>query len=598
MQAKPIEVFAIDGLMNRATGSIPYTSLTWHRRYYEPGEFSMVIPASLYDPSWRFIETDERPETGIIQKVEYTDTPTYGSDDTVTVSGFFLESILNRHTFLDETPEQVTERYYVSPPSPPSASLTKPKIYTANSDGKYWYSTPGGTSYGVADGTPSTSPDRVTGGEITDNGDGTASVQVAGTTIQLTEVSYGSQINSYYYEEENGVTADGKIFRSQLMGDGEHLSVHNVAFDDGNGNVWYHEDDSNVLKRATGVTTKASENYTVKRRKWRSTTDNGWVTVTKTVKGPWQTTDALDPVTPADNIKRCVQWAQMYFQNEILFEEPEITGETKAVNPSFMLLGDLLYQELQTVGASFRLEYDFPTNQFVFSVWRGTDRTQSQNVNPWAVFSDTWGSLYGFTASRDESNYRNTCYVLYDYDVPTAWTSDGRPALKAVYEWNDTGVSRTLIGYQVPYTTKRGFLTVQIDDGLDARETYLDLRNSPPAGDGEWSRQMYDVDSVPTLPSLKDTYDAYEAGLESQGMAKLTNDYPVVTSLDTGDLDLSRYLADYDLGDLVDMSVSTVGLEQAARIIGVVEVYEAGKSTVTLEIGEKQLTILEKARLN
>lgn len=218
--------------------------------------------------------------------------------------------------------------------------------------------------------------------------------------------------------------------------------------------------------------------------------------------------------------------------------------------------------------------------------------------NPWAVFSDTWGSLYGFTASRDESNYRNTCYVLFDYDCPTSWTSDGRPALNAVYEWNDSGVSRTLIGYQVPYTTKRGFLTVKIDDGLDARETYLDLRNSPPAGDDEWSRQMYDVDSVPTLPALKDTYDAYEQGLESQGMAKLTNDYPVITSLDTGDLDLSRYLADYDLGDLVDMSVSTVGLEQAARIIGVQEVYEAGKSTVTLEIGEKQLTILQKARLN
>lgn len=896
MQAKPIEVFAIDGLMNRATGSIPYTSLTWHRRYYEPGEFSMTIPASLFNPSWRFIETDERPETGIIQKVEFTDTPTYGSDDTVTVSGFFLESILNRHTFLDETPEQVTERYYVSPPSPPSASLTKPKIYE-DSSGNFWYSTPAGTSYGVADGTPSSSANRRPGGAISDNGDGTASVESGGQTVQLTEVDYGTQINSYYYQNENGYQNDGQIFRSQLMADGEHVSVHEVAFDDGFGNVYYHDSDTGSIKRATGTTTKAGDNYTVQRRKWRSTTDNGWVTVTKTVKGPWQLTDTLDPITPADNVSRCVQWAQMYLQNEVLFEEPEITGEVKAVNPSFMLLGDLLYQELQTVGASFRLEYDFPTNQFVFSIWQGLDRTQEGNSkrvekaaerragvraavaraaqwanlpdgytqveyvqgsgtqyvdtgvklngnlrisasielddaggnvisgvlgarqkesgsfilwkfkdgfrfdygseqkefgsysqstlyeidlnrntgtvndysvaasaasftsslnvyllsvndygevdsrmcigtlysakvyddgalvrdfvpckrdsdnsaglydlvgksfygnagtgsftagpvvsppadqleyyandpdatgstlptegvqgeavtvaecdfklsghtfrewntlqdgtgttyhpgdsytltsgfdylyaqwdenapmggNSWAVFSDTWGSLYGFTASRDESNYRNTCHVLYDYDAPTSWASNGAPALSPVYEWNDSGTSRTLVGYRVPYATKRGFLTVKIDDGLDARETYLDLRNSPPAGDDEWSRQMYDVDSVPALPSLKATYDAYEAGLESQGMAKLTNDYPVITSLDTGDLDLSRYLADYDLGDLVDMSVSTVGLEQAARIIGVVEVYESGKSTVTLEIGEKQLTILQKARLN
>ena len=162
---KPLEVFAIDGQMNRATGSIPYTSLTWHRRYHECGEFSMTVPASIYDPSWYFIETDERPETGIVQKVQYTDDPTYGNDDTVTISGFFLESIMNRRTFLDETPEEVTYRYYVSPPSPPKKSLVKPDVYK-DADGRYWYSTPSGSTYGVYEGTPSDSPNRIPGGGV------------------------------------------------------------------------------------------------------------------------------------------------------------------------------------------------------------------------------------------------------------------------------------------------------------------------------------------------------------------------------------------------------------------------------------------------
>ena len=43
---------------------------------------------------------------------------------------------------------------------------------------------------------------------------------------------------------------------------------------------------------------------------------------------------------------------------------------------------------------------------------------------PWAVFSDTWGTLYDYAASHDVSNYRNLAYVLYEYDEPV-WDESG-----------------------------------------------------------------------------------------------------------------------------------------------------------------------------
>ena len=262
-----------------------------------------------------------------------------------------------------------------------------------------------------------------------------------------------------------------------------------------------------------------------------------------------------------------------------------------------LLLGDLLYQELQTVGASFRVEYDFINAQFIFSVWRGVDRTQSQSANPWAVFSDTWGSLYGYDAQRDDSNYRNKCYVLYDYDEPSGFDGSGAPALSPVYEETENGQQGDIIGWKVPYTRKRGFTTVRLEDDLDDRETYLDLRNDPPACDSEWEREYTGADK-PSLPGgMEAQYEAFPASLESQGRTLLETDYPVVTSLDTGDLRMDRYLKDYDLGDLVDMAVERLGIVKEARITGVQEVYESGSSTITLEIGDEKLDVIKKARL-
>jgi hypothetical protein len=64
----------------------------WNRRYYEAGDFSIQLRASDWDANIAYIYTRERPETGMVQKVETEHTV---KGDFVLVSGYFLEGMLN-----------------------------------------------------------------------------------------------------------------------------------------------------------------------------------------------------------------------------------------------------------------------------------------------------------------------------------------------------------------------------------------------------------------------------------------------------------------------------------------------------------------------
>ena len=57
------------------------------------------------------------------------------------------------------------------------------------------------------------------------------------------------------------------------------------------------------------------------------------------------------------------------------------------------------------------------------------------------------------------------------------------------------------------------------------------------------------------------------------------------------------YLQDWDLGDLVDVIVADIGLAMQARIVTVREVFKQNNHTVEIELGDKKLTQLQKARM-
>ena len=87
-----MEVYGLDDKFGLVTAAIPYFNLQWNRKYYEAGDFSIQISADVYDPSWAYIMTHDRPEVGVVQKLQYTNN---GGEKLVQLSGFFAEQRLN-----------------------------------------------------------------------------------------------------------------------------------------------------------------------------------------------------------------------------------------------------------------------------------------------------------------------------------------------------------------------------------------------------------------------------------------------------------------------------------------------------------------------
>ena len=356
----PLEVCALDEMMNRCTGVIPYRSLIWTRRYHEPGEFSMVVPANIYDPSWAYIYTDDRPETGIIQKVEFNDdSQVYGGIDSITVSGFFFESVLNNITFLVEQPDEIK----VAIPKPKRPYVLKsqsPKVYT-DTVGGYYYTNSSGDMVSAETGEVVTGGGLVeldykpifgTGDWDPDTAHSNFDYTVDGDKSHITVVDYNGNINDY----PTGPTG-----------------TYEVEFITDKGDTFYYNRYGN-LTMAFGVANKVGNTYFAQVRDWEAGPKYKIVHV----KGPWQRTDTMDTITEGDSVDMLFKWIQNMCGNNMLYEEPEIEGVTKKLDPSFQLLGDLAYSVLKEVGASYRVTYSFQQDVLVFSVYRGLDRTQDQ----------------------------------------------------------------------------------------------------------------------------------------------------------------------------------------------------------------------------
>lgn len=822
----PLEVFAIDKNMNRASGTIPYSSLTWKRRYNKPGQFEMSVPADMYDPSWKFIFAYARPETGIIQKVEFSDTAqTPGGRDTVTVSGFFLEEMLNWLTFLVEQPEEKTIAIKVPEPKTPGVMRKDmPTVWRDPDSGEYIYQ-------------------NAEGDLITQDGvqvDGSSDWEEVSTTFRgMTEVNgtWGALPTDMMSSNFNYKTEDGKITVTSWFGKSE---TFDIVMEDDKGNVYYKtpgypgEGGYAICIANACATLNANKSYSAQKRAWDASGGVRYETIT--VKGPWQRTDTMEPITESDSVDQLFKWLQTFFGSTFKYEEPEFEGVVKTLDPSLQRMGDFAYSVLQEVGASLRVVYGFENDTMVLEAYKGRDRTQAGNApkvaalaaypreaypvpdgytaleyltssstsresgqcidtgftpnsntrvvmdfqltttsgsprclfgtrqaaprydmnfslrnisgseyradyntnsgvrfagvdtqrhtmdfnknvvsldgsvmvsnaaatfngrntltlmcnhedngydyfisttafsarvydngslvrdlvparrdsdgavgmydtvgnqfygnsgtgafvagpdiprpvdpeppgpdpepvggNPWTVFSDTWGTIKGYSASRDDSNYRNVCYVLYSYDQPTSFESDGTPHLEEVTEVQDDGTVKVL-GWEVPYETKRGYQTARVEDDVEGdRECYLDLRDSGdgvPSCDSQWSRDRYDYDEEqpndgkPTFEPMRELYEQWPDALTAKGVAELQQSYGVVTNLSTGTVVTSGYMVDWDLGDLVDFGVSTVGLLSEARIIAVDEVYDRNGAGINIEVGDELLTETKRMKLN
>lgn len=341
-----MEVYGLDDKFGLVTAAVPYFNLQWNRKYYDAGDFSIQISADVYDPSWAYIMTHDRPEVGIVQKLQYTNN---GGEKLVQLSGFFAEQRLN-------------------------GIVASPRF--------------------VAD-------------------------------LSKTE---------------------------------------------------------NVIKRMF-------DTYGVQAKK-----GIGW-------KGNAQ---------PLGDRTQC-----------------DFIGD---------LLGEKWYSILETRELSYRLTALDDFSGLVCQVWQGVDRTQSQDANPWCVFSSAFGNMEDEEVSIDRSAYANVCKV-----------SAKDEALQ---------------------------FEVDLSGGGERFEVFLDKGSeAPEEGQSE---------------------EDFEAALRQEALEKLA-DCVVAQEIDVSNLGDANYLEDFDLGDKVSLILDDIGLELETRIVEVAEVFKPEGHSVQLGFGSKRITNMRRS---
>lgn len=170
---------------------------------------------------------------------------------------------------------------------------------------------------------------------------------------------------------------------------------------------------------------------------------------------------------------------------------------------------------------------------FYFQLYTGVDRSYSQTVNPWVVFSPQYENILSTEYTSDATNYRNSALV-----------SGGGDA----------------------YGEARFRVAVGTATGLDRREMYVD------AGDIS--------NSDATMPDY-----AYIDTLRNKGYEALAN--AAIKPEFSGELDTrqSMYQKDYDVGDIVQLETE-YGVHARARVTEVVECWD--------ELGYKAIPTLSR----
>ena len=226
----------------------------------------------------------------------------------------------------------------------------------------------------------------------------------------------------------------------------------------------------------------------------------------------------------------------------------ELSGVGGEVN--VQLQGENLLDAIYSVCAeqelSVRIALDYLTNRLKFTVWQGLDRTVSQSVNSWAIFSDDFENISSSSYERDESEWCNYAYVRGE--------ADDKSAVEVIVDERRAG------------------------DAL--RELFVDAKGVKQKVDG-------------TVMSLDD----FKELLRQKGLEALA-EYAPVDAVDgnIGNGGNLVYRADYDLGDLCEYVDHTAGIASQGRITEVTETLENNAVTVEAVIGEGALNVMQKLK--
>lgn len=191
-------------------------------------------------------------------------------------------------------------------------------------------------------------------------------------------------------------------------------------------------------------------------------------------------------------------------------------------------LSEVTYGALAQLEMGQRVRLDYAGESLHYEVWQGLDRTQSQTANPYAVFSQQFGTVDALLMTRDTSGVRNYAIALYENGV---------------------------VGVDVRASAQVPARVLVLDTGLTL---------------SQWQSPI-----------------ALRQAAQAAARAELARRAEVL-NIDATVLQTHlAYLRDYDLGDRCDVRDDRLRMAFEARITEVNEVWKDGAHAVTLQFGNR-----------
>ena len=218
---------------------------------------------------------------------------------------------------------------------------------------------------------------------------------------------------------------------------------------------------------------------------------------------------------------------------------PELSAAAVAGLPGAAVDLQATYKNLLTVetrlartsGLGFLVEFAEP-EEMIFDVYTGVDRSVGQSDRPRVIFSDEFGNLTAPRYTKTAKDYKNRAYV----------------------------------GGQ--------------GEGTERVVEVVDL-----AAEGEEIREIF-VDAKDIQQEEGMTLDEYKALLHQRGLDKLAECAKVESFEGDGEnVENFEYMTDWDLGDIVTVEYTRLGITMNERVTEVEEVFEGGVATYTPVFG-------------
>jgi hypothetical protein len=200
-------------------------------------------------------------------------------------------------------------------------------------------------------------------------------------------------------------------------------------------------------------------------------------------------------------------------------------------------LGDKLYKILKPSGASFEVIWDYETHDKTLNIIHGKDLTQGNNFgnNP-VLFSSANGNIISASLVVSNTNTKDTM-------IQTSESKDKVYVL--INELPDASGRFEHVGMQTAV-------------------------------------QDYFNEDTPDLAIADKNFKIAVMSDSDKELTKYTDKQNIEFQIYRGSY---QYMIDYDLGDLISVEISEIGLSLDARIISCYEVVKEGVWELTLEIG-------------